>query len=767
MSKNQNPDNASSKVMQEVIALFIDGIKSRFTKALDALEPQLFNEARCSSDMRIKEDCILAIETLTAKRKAISDEFLSLLENGCNSFRPTNLQATQSKPAPVTSLDLSHLSLVDDDTLQERIDIQTVVAESQRSCEHLLIPIASGFARIFSVPEVDKFAHPLAPSRLGDWLQSTLHEGRFATVARSVIYQTFKEELFDTLAPLYKEIIDLFQAYSIELAMQRSKTNSYNIKTLSSHPVDLGFVSTAPEAKYRRRGLDEQVETESTGESLADEDSIPQLEEEISVGAKQSGPLNLADWLENNQVPHRVRFDEGIVSEIDASFALSEIQADDDRTLISVSAKQLNQVLAAIQLEMLRDETDWVTKLRQYLASRTNEHELWVINPQHENIMRLVNHALNLICEMFHPSVARYLNSLRVAFTRMAITDAGFLNNVMHPAKSLFDGLTYLCYGLNPMDKRIIKHLFRTVREIYEAGAGEGPGLEKIRYELLAFIEVEQHTSLTEEKATLQTLYKQQQRFLAFKTADAFIQTRYKTLAHLLTFHKLLHSALRHILAESYLNGGAGSEDWRLTTKVFYALMFATQAAATEDNKHKILSGLPKLLGKLSEFCKKHRIPLDVQSLIIKQLNEIQTLIVAGKDGSSLRDEDLSETNTIQYLLDKIKAETKESYRQKQIIGHEHSTPAPFTPNAEAKLLEPGQLVAYIVDEQILMCKYVYHFEPLDKRVFVNWEGQKLFERETHLVKQDLAKGYAKPLGLPVPIESALRYVIKQATADN
>ena len=63
---------------------------------------------------------------------------------------------------------------------------------------------------------MDQLVTPLSPTRLGEWLQNALAIGEFKGIARHVVYELFKEEIFDTLPPLYKEIIDLLQEHSIE-----------------------------------------------------------------------------------------------------------------------------------------------------------------------------------------------------------------------------------------------------------------------------------------------------------------------------------------------------------------------------------------------------------------------------------------------------------------------------------------------------------------------------------------------------------------------
>lgn len=784
-SPNTNKEETQPLVMQSVQQLFGPAMISRYNKAFSRIEGHLRNEARCTKDMSVREACVIAIESANDKCQEMVDCFGKNLSDEFRLYQKTVTQPKESsRPISAIKLDLSHLSLVEEDSLQESIDIQTMVANTLRSCEYLLVPIGSGIARAYGVNKVDQHCHALSPTRIGEWLQQSLGIGKFQGVARHAIYQIFREELFDTLAPLYKEVIDIFQQHSINLAMQQSKSYSLNINTLMAHPVDLGFGPSASlsveEQKKRRIEIsinDNSKSTkELTGKGLVEGGSKSlSIDRNVTAGESTNNEMvskenpetpkfiGVDAWIEVNSLPQKIRFPDGYESNINDSYGLSDISSDDDRTLISVSARQLDDVLASIQLQMLRDETDWVEKLRQYLRSRTDKHELCVINPAHENIMRLINHTLNLICQVFHPGVARYLNSLRIAFVRMAILDKTFLSSSLHPGKSLFDAIAYLSYGLNPGNKRIVKQLFRMVRSFYEIGVGEGPTLEQLQYELIGFIEAERQRTFENERESLQELYNQEQRYLAFKTADAFINARFSSMSRVLEFHELLHVVLRRVLAESYLNGGSDSEDWRKTTQLFNALAWTTQAKASEENKHRILRALPQLLLKLGNFFKKHNIPLDMQSLINKQINEIQKLIVAGRDGNSICNDDLKETATIRYLLSKVRLETKESYRQKMKIGSDHQCERPFSDSGAKPLLEPGQWLVYLVDDGLLMCKYVFHFAPLDKFVFVNWEGEKQFERESGLVEKDITTGYAQLLSMPVPFESALRHVISQA----
>ena len=774
-------------LMKDIYKIFSEGMLNRYRSTLKRIPFQLRDEARCTTDMSVTESCVIAIEITQDKGQDMLARFEQAMIHDFISYEgKVKRGETYDKPKPAKDFNLDHLSLVGEDVLQEKIDVQTMVSNSLKECEYLLVPIHSGVGQAYTdldgiSLDIDKLSHPLSPTRIGEWLQQSLEEGGFASVARHAIYRAFQEELFDTLAPLYKNVIDIFQSQSVELAMQQAHTKSFHRDTINASPVDVGFSS--PKSESRPKADTSQILPlkdqlvggrfkflEETVPLIRPEDDVPLIDREESDTAEAHDELStkllISQWLMENEVPSQITFSTEFKSVLDNNYGLSSIADDDDRTLISISAKQLNKVLGEIQQQMLVDETDWVEKLLQYIQGRTNEHELCVVNPYHEKIMRLVNHAFNLICKDFHPSVVRYLNSLRVAFVRLAITDKSFLDTGLHPAKSLFDGLTYLSYGLNPSEKRIVRQLFRTVRSFYDAGRGDAVSFEQVQYELLGFIESELQQTRSNERSSLKTLYAQKQRYLAFKTADAFINTRLKALPKVLAFHKLLHVALRHILAESYLNGGANSEDWRTATQIFSALVWISQAKANEHDQHKMLRALPKLLNKLNKFFTKHETPLEMRSLIVTQTNEIQKQILDGIDGKLLTDQLLSKTKMINYVIDKVKAETEESYREKRKLGVDNEKPAPHSKGEQTDLV-PGQCLSYMVDGNMEMCKYVFHFAPLDKLVFFNWEGEKQFERDASLVKKDIQAGYARVLDSLVPLEGALRYVVKLSDQGN
>ncbi|MCP5170231.1 MAG: DUF1631 family protein [Hahellaceae bacterium] len=768
------PRSAYTQVMTQVYALFKSGMIQRFRQVLDRVESHLRGEARCIQDQRKKEIFVMAMEDIRERRQDLERTFITAMEAGIKAFDSGSDNGPSPNKTGVLALQsLSMLSLVDDSNMQDVIDIQSIVANTRREYEHLLVPIVSGLAQAYGKSDIDTRKQPLSPDSINDWLQQALTVLTLETVIRNAFYVLFQQEVFDTLATLYKQIIDVFQEQSIELAMQKARTRSYHIDTLLAQPVDLGGAGAAAKSSPGRqahrarsdRGDYEWQTVETKTVETKNERTVQDERETLTENpiVKPSPSLwSVTKCLSQTSVPARICFPDGFESCQERSCSLAAVEENEPRTIIRMSVRQLDQVLSDIQLQMLREDVEWMEKLQHYLAARTNDHEVWVISPEHENLMYLINHSMNLIARSFHPMITKYLNPLRVSYARLAMTDNRFLDDCLHPAKSLLDALTCLCYGLNPNDKRILKQLFRCIRALYDLSVGESGSYEQLQHELYGFIESERQRTLEQERQTLQTLGKQKQRYLAFKTADAFIETRIRQLPHKLRFMSLLQIALRHVLAESYLNGGAQGDDWRATTLLFGSLIWTVQAKANEHDKHKLLRTLPQLLIALNNFFKKHAIQQEVQTLLAKQITEIQKSILAGRDGDSLTDQDLSYSDEIHQLVNAIRAASRDAYREKNVIGRDHSSAAPFVADARCEMPEQGQWLAYLVNHTPVFCKYAYHFSPLDKLVFVNWEGEKLFERDTKEVQADLSRGYAKPLEMPIPFESAMRYVCQQ-----
>ncbi|MCG8613076.1 MAG: DUF1631 domain-containing protein, partial [Pseudomonadales bacterium] len=360
-------------VMDNVYHIFHAGLCKRFTSAYQRIEQSLRDEARCSNNMDVKENCVFAIEDAKDHQEEIAKTFAEALIRSFSDFQK-QIEMPEAAPKPVapSKLDLSHLSLVDDDALQEKIDTQSMVASAMKSCEYLLIPITSGIVQAYSSARVKQLVHPLSPTRVGECLEQALTLGKFKGTARSIVFHLFREELFDNLAPLYKEVIDIFQTFSIELAMQQAQTRSLNITTLEVMPVDIGFGGSTAKPATKKRAqavsdaqLQARTQRDSANPLQIDAERITQKQPGNTgseTGQQRNNPnghptnkndsasppyisaketfIDIETWLRQNPVPDTLTFDAGFTSRLNYD-GLSE-HTEEDRTIISVSTKQLD-----------------------------------------------------------------------------------------------------------------------------------------------------------------------------------------------------------------------------------------------------------------------------------------------------------------------------------------------------------------------------------------------------------------------------------------
>jgi hypothetical protein len=184
---------------------------------------------------------------------------------------------------------------------------------------------------------------------------------------------------------------------------------------------------------------------------------------------------------------------------------------------------------------------------------------------------------------------------------------------------------------------------------------------------------------------------------------------------------------------------------------------------------------LPKLASGIKILFEKYSIDENAYQSFADALAEIQRKVLQGVDISSLFDSDLLCSGELRAVLENIDAERQGRFSDTRQIGADHMelssmSSAPLLPpeqcpsaEAAAQLVEQikiGQWWNFVIDGEMFFCEYRFYFSALDKLVFFDRSGAKLFERSRNDIIADVQNGCAMPAQTLGGLQDALRMAI-------
>jgi len=263
----------------------------------------------------------------------------------------------------------------------------------------------------------------------------------------------------------------------------------------------------------------------------------------------------------------------------------------------------------------------------------------------------------------------------------------------------------------------------------------------------------------------------QTKRVAAFQAIDRFITERFSKLKRQLVFHELMHQEWRLILSEAYLEGGESGEPWKLAVQLFDEIMLSLQSTGSDQDRAHLKKNLPKLASGIKILFDKYSIDENAYQSFADALAEIQRKVLQGIDVSGLFDSDLLCSGELRAVLENIEAERHSRFSDTRQIGADHMVlssmstapliPAERCPTAaeaarQVEKIRAGQWWNFVIDGEIYFCEYRFYFSALDKLVFFDRSGAKLFERSRNDFINDVQNGYAMPAPMLEGIKDAL-----------
>lgn len=260
-----------------------------------------------------------------------------------------------------------------------------------------------------------------------------------------------------------------------------------------------------------------------------------------------------------------------------------------------LSSHGLLPAIAAQKLQLLHDQLVLVDRLFQYIVEDNN----------------------------LPPEARVVLRYLQLPYARIALVDAGLLQNNKHPAKVLLNQVMEVCAGWQPdcqalANDELFRMLSGTIQAFLETERMETLNYREMTFDYLAYGEAQRQKN---EQATRRLLDSQ----VGADVADAIRDTVSNLIEKKMAGRKIPDAARRmlsegwnHLLYIIALKQGLASAEWQQALAVVDQLLQSVQPASAYPSRSAFILQLPPLLRQLRlGLCS-----IDLSLVLINQLLE-------------------------------------------------------------------------------------------------------------------------------------------------
>ncbi len=713
-------------LIRNILELAFNEVIKRFDNVLNEVEPQLLALARESEEDSEKDRIISATETFYRSRDLLCEAFTEKWEEICGRLvKKAGDDANDSKSVAADKLDLSHLSILGEEELQEKIALQNLSSSAAQELKYLLVPIRSGIEQAMPGYVINRSTIAFFPTALAECVFEGLQALETDGDIRRHVLLLFRQQFFTSIDSLFKLIGQMFeeQGFSLE---QLSAVN---------RPPQPGPQQAPPSAQPQGPGYSQgspQAQTHGTAPS----DTLSQ---------------ELGQLIQHAQVPAHLMSGGG------GSFgSLSAVPADlnPDMSIVTVSNKEVGKMLETMQSNVSASkdsgETPDIHKtMAHLLKSNASPNSYRVMSQMGENVINMVSLLFDFILQNDNiaPVASNLIMRLQIPYMRLAVSDSSLFSNREHPARKLLNTMAELAVGISDTESPGYLKIHAAVEQLTQQYSDDPQQVESLQEELASFLETLETESKDKEETTQKQAASEEQQEIANSAATQVVNGRINEIDNSLIFHSLLEKVWAEVLKTIYLRHGMDTEQWNTSVLLLDDIIWSTLAG--DNDKKKLLTALPKLVPEVESTFSQYDIDELVRSHFLDQLHEIHINIIKGKSGNTILDQDLEHSSAVKLIVDEIEEEEQIKEEQELAEKEELAVGADFKGDDEHEVpvieeaarldtkavldivsgLRPGVWMEYMVKGEPVRCKIAFYAPNQEKYIFVEGSGRKLFDR--------------------------------------
>ncbi len=351
---------------------------------------------------------------------------------------------------------------------------------------------------------------------------------------------------------------------------------------------------------------------------------------------KAATSVDVTGLLKNWDVPSSLG---NKISEFDGFTDFDQMTPDTQIHTASIEdITRLLQLLSNKRLlnsDELLDVCDVRSALKESLGNLSEEGYLTVIDSVSENILNLVNHLFEDVCDNneYSDNVVSQITRVQSPVMQVALIDSKVFQSSDHPVRRYLNTLSYL--GLRVSNRYEEGHVAirDSVDTLIETFHGDISVFTALTKDLDEYIENSMYSSKWKSEEYHQESASTNSKFMV---VHEFLGSQKKLVNNELAFHKLMFIVWKAILSKIILRHGSESKQWDCATKIYGETVWSTQVDANDEGKRGILRRLPGILHGIGELFALYGLSQEIADTIREHMIEIHLTIIRGTDGKDI-----------------------------------------------------------------------------------------------------------------------------------
>jgi len=583
-SQTHAPSSALPVPLIKVRDKAIGQLKGLLRKLFDNADDALFELADNAASNGEQAKYFDSMRELRLQRKQIA---LLMLQSAVRSFNQAGrfkLSATHNTETP-TSLD--SLSLVQNDELEERVAIESMVSKTRSACGQALDHYGIRVLSLLPNMNIDQAHTPCSPETLIYGFVDGCKDLEIDITAKLVVFKLFDKYVLSGTDKIYQEANLTLVADGVMPGLKQIKQSAKR----PQRQTESKFSSTIDGVTGEL--LDET--RDGAGEESYEEDSGLFENLRDMLNAKRSGHLSAGATVGNGagNRAHNNR---------DSSTSMGATE---------VSREQVISVLSGVQHSLPMSQKNGndlgVMNFRALLIERMSA--TGIEDPQ---LKRVDNDVINLVSMLFEfilddrqlqPTMKALIARLQIPMLKVAMLDRTFFNKDGHPARKLLNEIATAAIGWNekPEGKRdplkekveyIVQHLLNDFESDFSV-------FDELLNEFKRFVDIECRRGQLVEQRTRDA----EEGMARNETSKEYVQHSIDRI----TGNNVLPEPVQALLAGwgqymslTYLKHGEQSSEWLMVQSVAEDLVWSVcPDHRVPDARSKLLKLIPRILKSL------------------------------------------------------------------------------------------------------------------------------------------------------------------------
>lgn len=628
---------------------------------------------------------------------------------------------------PEQGADNIELSLVDNDQLEQRVALSTMISRARVDFQELLYHLRCRLD--YLLPQsITERNNPLDPAQLANAFAIACAPLELDIKARIVLFKQFERLVINRLGKVYQSV--------------------------NQHLANAGVL-----AKIRPPAASKQSKPSKAVDNTTN--TLPT--EEAAGGAAAAGPAITITFGDLSQLLQAFR-------QNNTSLPIAAVIPPSSFSGPAFAPGELEGLLAEAQFapELAQGNQAQYADIRAalgYIAGKQQaSNSTRSIGRVDEDVINLVSMFFDFVLqdEDVAVPVQALLARMQLPILRVALRDRSFFSNSQHPARSLINDIAACGVGWNEQDKAVqdvlFKQLSELVQRVHDGYDGSNAVFEQAVLDLQRVQEQERRKSSLVEMRTSEAAAGQAKAEHARLTVNRIIRERLSGRQVATTIAEFLNAEWQNVLFLTLLRHGEDSPEWLYSVQVMDDLLWSTLPHTDEKSRARLQDILPQLRERLLQGMTVAGVEQERIDSRLGLISDIHRQVLSGRAEEVVTQRYQPE----QADIDGIGGQNWQDMTalERQQVQYRSLTYS-FIKKAEALAIGTWMVFDDHRTGMRLRCKLAARIPESDTFVFVNRFGFKALEKSRKDVAYDLQTGRARPLDSAPLFDRTIQHLVR------